>query len=128
MTDSTTPDTLGDALPREMAPPDLAKLQRDIADAEAVAMIAAAGVGDGGSCCNDAVFLNVGSGCAIKRKSKAVEAACGGYYLRTRWWRGYVLSVGSRYGQATRRTVGVEAATAFLKQRGWDVVTFYAVD
>ena len=108
---------------------DLAKLRRDLAEAEDVAREASKDVLDGGSCCNDAVFLNVGSHCAIKRKSKAVDAVVGGdRYLRNGWWRGYLLDVGARYGQASRRTAAVEAATAFLKERGWDACTFYAVD
>lgn len=108
---------------------DLARLQQDLRAAEDVACEAAKDAPDGGSCCRDAVFLRVGLDCSVKRKSKAIDDVVGSdSYIRTRWWRGYLLNIGVRYGQASRRTKAVEAATAFLKERGWDVCTFYAVD
>lgn len=114
---------------KRVAAAHLARFQDDLRAAEDVARAAAEGKSDGGSCCLDAPFLTVGAGCVFGRKSKALSEALGGdSYIRSGWWRGYMLTVGTRYGQGARRTAAVEAATAFLKSKGWDVVTYYRAD
>lgn len=106
-----------------------ANLSADLKLAEDAARAAAEGKADGGSCCLDAVFLNVGRDCSFTRKSKPLTTAVGyDSYIRSGWWRGYMLSVGTSCGQGARRTAAVEAATAFLKGKDWDVVTYYRVD
>lgn len=88
---------------------------------------------DGGTCNMDSMFLDVGRESTIKRSSAALKAAlkaandghepCHKSYG---WRKGFWL--GGCWGQGHRNEVAVKAGVAFMKEKGWPVSYWAAMD
>lgn len=103
------------------------KLTEDLKAANQVASKAIEGMNDGGSANLDCVFLRV----MRIRESKVLEAIRNaGLYCRkkTKWiGQGYMIRP-TGTGQGDTNYVAVRTMTAYLRDRGWDVLTFEKVD
>ncbi|OMF35215.1 hypothetical protein BK133_10915 [Paenibacillus sp. FSL H8-0548] len=108
---------------------DYAKLTNDLREANQIACEAVKDSDDGGTCNLDSCFLQI----PRARETKVLDAIkAAGLYCRakTLWgWigRGYMIKPTSG-GQGDKRTKAVEAMSKELKQRGWDVTTYYKMD
>lgn len=99
----------------------------DLNDARLVGEAAARETQDRGTMSSDEVHIAVGKTCVIKRRSKSWDEACGGYYVRSGVWRGYLISPAGT-GAAAARLASAEAMAKFLRDRGWDASVFYRMD
>jgi hypothetical protein len=99
----------------------------DLNDARLVGEAAARETQDGGTMSSDEVHVAVGKTCVIKRRTKSWDAVCGGYYVRSGMWRGYLISPAGS-GVASARLASAEAMAKALRDRGWDASVFYRMD
>jgi hypothetical protein len=107
---------------------DYDQLTTDLKEACKVAQATAESVQDLGSCNLDYIKINIGKPYKIKRCTKKVKEAAQAAGCKIVGPSPYHLSLHSGFGQASKRTLALQAACDYLSSRGWDVSMRYVLD
>lgn len=102
---------------------DLKKLKKDFEESLALSRAKAENEPDGGTCNFDSTALF-----GIRWTAKVAEIFGTHGYSTTWLGRKAILISPPVPGQANRRTVGAQALTEAMKERGWDAHSYHQVD